>query len=112
MQPTESQMEPGPSGPSAPEITPVAPKRKLPKMYVVLIIVAVIIIAGLGAFAFVYLGSGSLLVTRNSQFVAAGGLTPFRRPAAPPAFDSNTGHQWDLRDGQPQPATAHSIDPR
>src|SRR5205807_2628471 len=67
MQPTESQMEPGPSGPSGPEITPVAPKRKLPKMYIVLIIVAVIVIAGLGAFAFIYLGSGSLLVTSNSQ---------------------------------------------
>jgi len=99
MQPTESQMEPGPSGPSAPEITPVAPKRKLPKMYVVLIIVAVIIIAGLGAFAFVYLGSGSLLVTSNSQFVAAGGSTTFSATVTPPAFVSKTGLQWDNSQG-------------
>src|SRR5438034_396917 len=110
MQPTESQMEPGPSGPSAPEITPVAPKRKLPKMYVVLIIVAVIIIAGLGAFAFVYLGSGSLLVTSNSQFVAAGGSTTFSATVTPPAFVSKTGLQWDFGDGQKQTTTTDSID--
>src|SRR5437870_5351979 len=110
MQPTESQMEPGPSGPSGPEITPVAPKRKLPKMYIVLIIVAVIVIAGLGAFAFVYLGSGSLLVTSNSQFVPAGGSTTFSATVTPPAFVSKTGLQWDFGDGQKQTTTTDSID--
>src|SRR5256886_3144774 len=110
MQPTESQMEPGPSGPSGPEITPVAPKRKLPKMYIVLIIVAVIIIAGLGAFAFVYLGSGSLLVTSNSQFVPAGGSTTFSATVTPPAFVSKTGLQWDFGDGQKETSTTDSID--
>src|SRR5947208_1892748 len=110
MQPTESQMEPGPSGPSGPEITPVAPKRKLPKMYIVLIIVAVIVIAGLGAFAFIYLGSGSLLVTSNSQFVAAGGSTTFSATVTPPAFVSKTGLQWDFGDGQKQTTTTDSID--
>src|SRR5438309_572873 len=110
MQPTESQMEPGPSGPSGPEITPVAPKHKLPKMYIVLIIVAVIVIAGLGAFAFIYLGSGSLLVTSNSQFVAAGGSTTFSATVTPPAFVSKTGLQWDFGDGQKQTTTTDSID--
>src|SRR6266480_713494 len=109
MQPTESQMEPGPSGPSGPEITPVAPKRKLPKMYIVLIIVAVIVIAGLGAFAFVYLGSGSLLVTSNSQFVPAGGSTTFSATVTPPAFVSKTGLEWNFGDGQKQTTTTDTV---
>ena len=79
MQPTESQMEPGPSGSPGPEITPVAPKRKLPKIFLVLIIVAIIVIGGLGAFLFVYLGTGSILVTSNNQFIAAGSSTTFPR---------------------------------
>jgi len=110
MQSAEPQVAPEPSGPSGPEITPVAQKRKLPRMYIVLIIVAVIVIAGLGAFAFVYLGSGSLLVTSNSQFVAAGGSTTFSATVTPPAFVSKTGLQWDFGDGQKQTTTTDSID--
>src|SRR2546430_11668038 len=110
MQSAEPQVAPEPSGPSGPEITPVAPERKLPKVYIVLIIVAVIVIAGLGAFAFVYLGSGSLLVTSNSQFVPAGGSTTFSATVTPPAFVSKTGLQWDFGDGQKQTTTTDSID--
>src|SRR6266566_539435 len=109
MQPTESQMEPGPSGPSGPEITPVAPKRKLPRIFIVLIIVALIVIAGLGALLFVYLGTGSILVTSNNQYVAAGGSATFSATVIPPAFVSKTGLQWDFGDGQKQTTTTDSV---
>src|SRR5207237_2124435 len=79
-------------------------------MYVVLIIVAVIIIAGLGAFAFIYLGSGSLLVTSNSQFVAAGGSTTFSATVTPPPFAGKTGLQWAFGAGQKRTTTTDSID--
>jgi len=110
MQPTESQMEPGPSGSPGPEITPVAPKRKLPKIFLVLIIVAIIVIGGLGAFLFVYLGTGSILVTSNNQFIAAGSSTTFSATVTPPAFVSKSGDlQWDFGDGQKQTTTTAAV---
>src|SRR5256886_2681577 len=105
MQSAEPQGEPVPSGPSGPEITPVAPKRKFPRIFLILIIVAIIVIAGLGAFAFVYLGTGSILVTSNNQFVAAGGSTTFSATVTPPAFVTKTGLEWDFGDGQKQTTT-------
>jgi len=102
-------MEPGPSGPSGPEITPVAPKRKLPRIFIVLIIVAVIVIAGLGAFLFVYLGTGSILVTSNNQYVAAGGSATFSATGTPPAFVSKTGLEWNFGDGQKQTTTTDTV---
>jgi ABC-type transport system substrate-binding protein len=109
MQSAEPQGEPVPSGPSGPEITPVAPKRKLPKIFIVLIIVAVIVIAGLGAFLFVYLGTGSILVTSNNQYVPAGGSTTFSATVTPPAFVSKTGLQWDFGDGEKQTTTTDTV---
>src|SRR5256885_1640631 len=105
MQSAEPQGEPVPSGPSGPEITPVAPKRKFPRIFLILIIVAIIVIAGLGAFAFVYLGTGSILVTSNNQFVAAGGSTTFSATVTPPAFVTKTGLEWNFGDGQKQTTT-------
>src|SRR5256885_3536552 len=105
MQSAEPQGEPVPSGPSGPEITPVAPKRKFPRIFLILIIVAIIVIAGLGAFAFVYLGTGSILVTSNNQFVAAGGTTTFSATVTPPAFVTKTGLEWNFGDGQKQTTT-------
>jgi peptide/nickel transport system substrate-binding protein len=110
MQSSEPPVAPETPGPSGPEITPVTPKRKLPKFAIVLIIVAVIVIAGLGAFLYVYLGTGSILVTSNSQYVAAGGSTTFGATVNPPAFVSKTGLQWDFGDGQKQTATTDTID--
>jgi ABC-type transport system substrate-binding protein/flagellar basal body-associated protein FliL len=107
---SESPVAPEPSEMTGPEITPVTPKRKLPKVAIVLIIVALVVVAGLGAVLFVYLGSGSILVTSNNQFVPAGSSTSFIATVNPPAFVSSTGIQWNFGDGQKQTTTASNVD--
>ena len=50
--------------------------------------VAIIILGAVGAFLFVYLGTGSVLVTSNSQFIPAGSSTSFTATVTPPSFVS------------------------
>jgi len=78
-------------------------------MLVVLIVVAIIIIAGLATFFVLYLGSGSIFVTSNSQFIPAGGSTTFTATVTPPPFVSSTGMQWDFGDGNKQSSTGDTI---
>jgi len=78
-------------------------------MLVVLIVVAIIIIAGLATFFVLYLGSGSVFVTSNSQFIPAGGSTTFTATVTPPPFVSSTGTQWDFGDGSKQSSTGDTI---
>src|SRR6266571_5301605 len=106
---SEPQVEPVPSEPLRPEITPTAPKPRRRKMLVVLIVVAVIIIAGVATFFVLYLGSGSIFVTSNSQFIPAGGSTSFTATVTPPPFVSSTGMQWDFGDGNKQSSTGDTI---
>src|SRR5207247_2458998 len=103
------QVQPAPSEPSRPEITPSAPKPRGRKMLVVLIVVAIIIIAALATFFVLYLGSGSIFVTSNSQFIPAGGSTTFTATVTPPPFVSSTGMQWDFGDGNKQSSTGDTI---
>lgn len=99
MDPSDAQSPP-PSGPAGPEITAAPSKRKLPKMAIVLIVVAIVVIASLGAFLFVYLGGGTVLVTSNNQFIPAGGSTSFTAAVTPPAFVSTSRIDWNFGDGQ------------
>jgi len=78
-------------------------------MLVVLIVVAIIIIAGLATFFVLYLGSGSIFVTSNSQFIPAGGSTTFTATVTPPPFVSSTSMQWDFGDGNKQSSTGDTI---
>lgn len=78
-------------------------------MLVVLIVVAIIIVAGLATFFVLYLGSGSIFVTSNSQFIPAGGSTSFTATVTPPPFVSSTGMQWDFGDGNKQSSTGDTI---
>src|SRR2546428_575538 len=103
------QVKPALSEPSGPEITPSAPNPRGRKMLVVLIVVAIIIIAGLATFFVLYLGSGSVFVTSNSQFIPAGGSTTFTATVTPPPFVSSTGTQWDFGDGSKQSSTGDTI---
>src|SRR6266571_4594901 len=106
---SEPQVEPVPSEPLRPEITPTAPKPRRRKMLVVLIVVAIIIIAAVATFFVLYLGSGSIFVTSNSQFIPAGGSTSFTATVTPPPFVSSTGMQWDFGDGNKQSSTGDTI---
>ena len=78
-------------------------------MLVVLIVVAIIIIAAVATFFVLYLGSGSIFVTSNSQFIPAGGSTSFTATVTPPPFVSSTGMQWDFGDGNKQSSTGDTI---
>src|SRR3989454_1146589 len=106
---SQRQVQPVPSEPSTPEITSAAPKRRGRRMLVVLIVVAIIIIAGLATFFVLYLGSGSIFVTSNSQFIPAGGSTTFTATVTPPPFVSSTSMQWDFGDGNKQSSTGDTI---
>jgi len=75
----------------------------------VLIVVAVLVIAGLATFFILYLGSGSIFVTSNNQFIPAGGSTSFTATVTPPPFVSSTGMQWDFGDGNKQSSTGDTI---
>lgn len=74
-----------------------------------LVVVAILIIAGLATFFVLYLGSGSIFVTSNSQFIPAGGSTSFTATVTPPPFVSSTGMQWDFGDGNKQSSTGDTI---
>ena len=78
-------------------------------MLVVLVVVAILIIAALATFFVLYLGSGSIFVTSNSQFIPAGGSTSFTATVTPPPFVSATGTQWDFGDGNKQSSTGDTI---
>src|SRR3989449_8926797 len=78
-------------------------------MLIALIVVAVLIIAGLATFFILYLGSGSIFVTSNNQFIPAGGSTSFTATVTPPPFVSSTGMQWDFGDGNKQSSTGDTI---
>jgi len=75
----------------------------------VLIVVAVLIIAALATFFVLYLGSGSIFVTSNNQFIPAGEPTAFTATVTPPPFVSRTGVQWDFGDGNKQSSTGDTI---
>jgi len=105
MQSSGSQPPSTPSEPSGPEITAAPSKRGLPRRTLVIIIVAIIILGAVGAFLFVYLGTGSVLVTSNSQFIPAGSSTSFTATVTPPSFVSVNSIQWNFGDGQQQAAT-------
>ena len=105
MQSSGSQPPSTPSEPSGPEITAAPSKRGLPRRTLVIIIVAIIIFGAVGAFLFVYLGTGSVLVTSNSQFIPAGSSTSFTATVTPPSFVSVNSIQWNFGDGQQQAAT-------
>src|SRR5207249_11361462 len=106
---SEPQVQPAPSEPSRPEITPAAAKPRGRKVLIVLIVVAVLIIAGLATFFVLYLGSGSIFVPSNCQFIPAGGSTSFTATVTPPPFVSRTGMQWDFGDGNKQSSTGDTI---
>ena len=79
-------------------------------MLIAVVIVAIIIIAALGGFAFVYLGAGSIFVTSNNQFIPAGESTAFTATVTTPAFVSSTGVSWNFGDGSmTQTTTSDSI---
>src|SRR5690348_6371383 len=89
-----------PSVPVGPEITAAAPKRRGRRIIVVLVVVAIIIVAALASFVVLYLGTGSIFVTSNSQFLAAGSSTSFTATVSPPPFVSAGTISWDFGDGQ------------
>ncbi|TLY37470.1 MAG: PKD domain-containing protein, partial [Nitrospirae bacterium] len=74
-----------------------------------LVVVAILIIAGLATFFVLYLGSGSIFVTSNNQFIPAGEPTEFTATVTPPPFVSTTGVQWDFGDGNKQSSTGDKI---
>lgn len=109
MESSEPRVEPAPSGPSTTVITPAAPKRRGRKMWIALLVVAVLVIAGLGVFALVYLGTGSIFVTSNNQFIPAGDQTTFTATVTTPAFVSSSGVQWNFGDGKQASSTGDTI---
>ncbi|HYR80775.1 MAG TPA: ABC transporter substrate-binding protein [Thermoplasmata archaeon] len=74
-----------------------------------LVVVAILVIAGLATFFVLYLGSGSIFVTSNNQFIPAGGSTSFTATVTPPPFVSSTGMRWDFGDGNKQSSTGDTI---
>ena len=109
MDSSEPQVQPAPSEPLRPEITPAAAKPRGRKVLIVLVVVAILVIAGLATFFVLYLGSGSIFVTSNNQFIPAGGSTSFTATVTPPPFVSSTGMQWDFGDGNKQSSTGDTI---
>ncbi len=98
---SEPKTTPAPSSePSAPEITPAAPKPKGRRKLIVAIVVAVIVIAAIAAFLFVYLGSGSMTVTSTSQFVSAGNASSFQASVSPPPLVNVGTITWNFGDNQ------------
>src|SRR3989449_5674040 len=109
MESSEPQVQPAPSEPLRPEITPAAAKPRGRKVLIVLVVVAVLIIAGLATFFVLYLCSGSILVTSNNQFIPAGEPTAFTATVTPPPSVSRTGVQSDSGDGNKQSSTGDTI---
>src|SRR3989449_9991417 len=105
MESSEPQVQPAPSEPLRPEITPAAARPRGRKVLIVLVVVAILVIAGLATFFVLYLGSGSIFVTSNNQFIPAGGPTSFTATVTPPPFVSRPGMPGGFRDGHQHRST-------